>query len=280
MSRALLFAFGSACLASAALALGMAERPSPIATIRLEPAPFAHRLDGEWRQDGRDVDAPMAMVVIPAPVEVMALPVSMGAYLQCVAARACDAPDGLQDQTDLPVTGINWLDATAYASWLSAETGESWRLPSDVEWAQAAGNLWRDDALGLVDDPDNPAVRWLAEYEAETARSRSGDREVRPVGQLNVNELGVHDIGGAVWEWTNTCLRRGELDAKGQILREVESCGIYIVEGRHRAALTLFERNPRSGGCSVGLPPDNMGFRLVRDLPQGLLQRLGLALGI
>jgi formylglycine-generating enzyme required for sulfatase activity len=280
MSRLFAVAFTSACLASAALALGMGERLPAIATVRLEPLPFSHRLDGEWRRDGHDVDAPMATVAIPAPIEVMALPVSMAEYMQCVAAKACDAPDGPQDKGDLPVTGVNWLDATAYAAWLSTQTGESWRLPTDVEWAQAAGDLWRDDALGITGDPDNPAVRWLAEYEAETARSRDADREIRPVGQLNVNALGVHDIGGAVWEWTNTCLRRGELDAHGQILRQEESCGIYIAEGRHRAALTLFERNPRSGGCSVGLPPDNMGFRLVRDLPQGLLHRLGRALGI
>lgn len=265
--RFLPFALSLVALPVAALA---AEPP----TVRLDPAPFEHRLDGDWRRAGRNTDAPKAVVQIPAPVEIMAQPVSVGEYMLCVADHACDAPGGPTDRADLPVVGVNWLDANAYAAWLSAQTGGTWRLPSDAEWAQAAGSLWRDDALGIEDDPANPAVRWLAEYEAEAARSRDRDRELRPVGSLNVNELGVHDIGGAVWEWTSTCLRRVEMDAAGVILSEEPACGIYIAEGRHRAALTLFERDPRTGGCSVGTPPDNMGFRLVREVPQGLLGRV------
>lgn len=252
----------------------LAEAPSQPATVLLEPATFLHRLDGEWRQGGRDTDAPLAEVRIPAPVEIMVMPVSTGDYLACVAAGACVAPDGPTDRADLPVTGVNWLDAMAYAGWLSDLTGESWRLPTDAEWAQGAADLFRDDALGIADDPENPAVRWLAEYEAEATRARDRDREIRPVGSLNVSAAGMHDIGGAVWEWTSTCLRRVELDSAGAVLRQDETCGIYIAEGRHRAALTLFERNPRTGGCSVGTPPDNMGFRLVREVPQGALDRL------
>ncbi|PLU59076.1 nitrate reductase, partial [Sinorhizobium medicae] len=33
----------------------------------------------------------------------------------------------------------------------------------------------------------------------------------------------------------------------------------------HRAALSSFVRNPKGGGCAVGAPPDNVGFRLVKD---------------
>jgi hypothetical protein len=38
-----------------------------------------------------------------------------------------------------------------------------------------------------------------------------------------------------------------------------------VVNGKHRAAMSSFIRNPKTGGCSVGVPPDNLGFRLVRD---------------
>jgi formylglycine-generating enzyme required for sulfatase activity len=242
--------------------------------LRLEPVPFLHRLDGEWRRDGHAADAPEAMVSIPAPVEIMALPVSVGDYMACVTAGACAMPEGPVGRDDLPVTGVNWLDATAYADWMTATTGQSWRLPTDAEWAQGAADLFNDDALNIRDDPANPAVRWLAEYDLAAARNRSRDRELRPVGSLNVSAAGMHDIGGAVWEWTSTCLRRGELDGAGTILRQEEICGIYIAEGLHRAALTLFVRDPKSGGCSVGSPPDNLGFRLVREGPQGFWGRM------
>ncbi len=234
--------------------------------VRLVPAPFEHRLDGDWSRDGHTVDAPLAMTSIPAAVEIMAMPVSNADYMLCVTDGACAAPDSADPRPGLPVTGVNWLDATAYAGWMSARTGDSWRLPTDAEWAFAAGELFRDDALGVEDDPDNPATLWLAEYAAESARARDLDREIRPVGRLNVNALGVHDIGGAVWEWTSTCLRRVEVDSAGAILRQTESCGIYIAEGLHRAAIIDFVRDPKTGGCSVGVPPANLGFRLVREI--------------
>jgi hypothetical protein len=40
--------------------------------------------------------------------------------------------------------------------------------------------------------------------------------------------------------------------------------------------MTFFVRNPKSGGCSVGTPPDNLGFRLVRE--QGWRDRLPASL--
>jgi len=262
-------------LAAAAGALGLAlwpgARPLPDLPpmVRLEPRAFLHRLDGDWRRDGRSVDAPVQTVSIPAPVEIMATPVSTAQWLDCVAARACALPGGPVDDPDLPVTGVSWIDAQAYAGWLSRRTGDAWRLPTDVEWAHAAAEMFRDDALGVDGDPANPATRWLAEYAAGSARGRDLDREIRPVGMLNVNSLGVRDIGGAVWEWTATCLRRGELDASGRITGQAESCGIYVAEGLHRAAVADFVRDPKSGGCSVGVPPANLGLRLVKEAASG-----------
>lgn len=288
MRKSLLLAGGAAALVTAGvLAVALqAPRPAPLsaalqapATVRLEPRPFEHRLAGEWARAGRVTDAPRAVVTIEAPVEIMALPVSVAEYMACVAARACDAPLGPTDRGDLPVTGVNYLDASAYAAWLSRETGGRWRLPTETEWAQAAGSRLVDDALGLDEDPDNPATRWLARYAAETARARDRDAALRPVGQVNVNELGVHDIAGSVWEWTSTCQSRTETNAAGAVLAMIETCGIYIVQGAHRAALTLFERDPRTGGCSVGTPPDHLGFRLVRDVAPSLRQRVGGWLG-
>ena len=44
-----------------------------------------------------------------------------------------------------------------------------------------------------------------------------------------------------------------------------ENCGVRVVEGRHRTYVSDFIRDARGGGCAVGAPPSNLGFRLVRE---------------
>ena len=45
-----------------------------------------------------------------------------------------------------PVTYVTWEQAKAYVRWLSRKTGQEYRLPSEAEWAYAAG---RENLLGL-----------------------------------------------------------------------------------------------------------------------------------
>ncbi|WP_413813565.1 SUMF1/EgtB/PvdO family nonheme iron enzyme [Mesorhizobium sp. Root157] len=42
---------------------------------------------------------------------------------------ACE-PRVLAKDTYVPVTGVSYRDATAYAAWLSARTGRTWRRPT------------------------------------------------------------------------------------------------------------------------------------------------------
>lgn len=244
---------------------GRSNTVSPPETVVIESRPFAYREGGEFLRAGHPEDAPLVHVTDPPPLEIMKFEVSAAEYSFCVKDGACRPPSVSHDRRgDVPATGISYSDATAYAEWLSANTGSRWRLPSLSEWVFAAGEQAADPALLFKTDAGNPASRWLALYEQE-ALLREAAAELPERGASGLNEFGVADIQGSVWEWTSTCNSRTLLDTRGTLVSRIESCGVRLVEGRHRTAMSFFIRKGRSGGCSIGAPPDYLGFRLVRE---------------
>ena len=230
----------------------------------LRPATFRYRLAGEFTRAGAAVNAPVISARMAKPLAIMRRQVTAAEYGECVREGACQpsAQDHAYD-AGRPVVKVSWRDASAYAAWLSRKTGRSYRLPTDEEWVFAAGERFTDDAVADSDSRD-PAKRWLARYEMEAARDNP-DKEVLPVGAFGVNQHGLADMGGNVWEWTGTCYRRVLLDEAGAETGVPSiNCGVRVVAGRHRSYMTDFVRDARSGGCAVGVPPANLGFRLVR----------------
>lgn len=74
-------------------------------------------------------------------------------------------------------------------------------------------------------------------------------------------------MGDNVWEWTSTCYVRATTEADGRVYDATENCGVRVAGGRHRASMSFFIRDGKSGGCAAGMPPPNLGLRLVRDMP-------------
>lgn len=237
-------------------------------TVEIAPRTFDYRDSGEFFRNGFAVDGPVKSVTARRPLTIMKYQVTAADYGRCVADGACAPAEpsfAPANATTTPATGVSYDDAIAYAGWLSARTGEVWVLPTDRDLAFAAGSRFPDDALGVDIDSTNPADRWLADYNREAARKASRDPVPQPLGRFGENEYGFADFAGNIWEWTATCNRRVNLDKTGAVVNDVSSCGIYVASGKHRAALSSFVRNPKGGGCAVGVPPDNVGFRLVKD---------------
>ncbi|MEW5976061.1 MAG: SUMF1/EgtB/PvdO family nonheme iron enzyme [Acidobacteriota bacterium] len=93
---------------------------------------------------------------------------------------------------DQPVVAVSWWDATEYCSWLSAATGEVFRLPSEAEWEKAA-RAGREGAL----------YSWGDEDPASFDVYRVGWADGRPqrVGLLPPNRFGIFNLGDNVHEW-------------------------------------------------------------------------------
>ena len=82
------------------------------------------------------------MVVVPAdggiskPFAIGKFEVSLSEFNTfCKLSGKCSAKSG---DTKLPITDVTIQDATAYASWLSAISGATYRLPTEAEWEYAA----------------------------------------------------------------------------------------------------------------------------------------------
>jgi formylglycine-generating enzyme required for sulfatase activity len=235
------------------------------ALIELATGSVLYRVAGDFTRNGKPAQAPLATIRITRPLAIMKHQVSSADYQRCVAEKACRTlPPDIALAADRPAVMVSWRDADAYAAWLSRKTGESYRLPTDEEWAYAAGSRYQDDSLPV--DGNDPSKGWLARYARESSlKSEEIDSKPRPLGAFGANENGLLDVAGNVWEWTNTCFVRTALDEPGNALNSTANCGVRVVEGQHRAYVTDFIRDARAGGCAAGIPPSNLGFRLVRE---------------
>jgi formylglycine-generating enzyme required for sulfatase activity len=237
----------------------------PVETVDVAPRVFVYRLAGDFSQGGQTVDAPLVTVARTSALHIMKQQVTVAEYDRCVAETKCMARSPLEGfDPNLPAVQVSWQDATAFAHWLSAKTGETWRLPTDEEWVFAAGSRFHDDALSVAASRD-PSLRWLARYEKESGQETFDERP-RPSGAFGANEYGLLDLSGNVWEWTNSCFIRQSIDAMGKPAgASTANCGVRVVEGEHRTFVPDFVRDAKGGGCAVGKPPSNLGFRLVRE---------------
>ena len=97
-----------------------------------------------------------------------------------------------------PVIKVSQEDAKAYATWLSAQTGKTYRLPSEAEWEYAAraGTSTR--------------YSWGNEIGVNRANcdgcgSAWDDEQTAPVGSFAANAFGLFDMHGNVKEWVADC---------------------------------------------------------------------------
>ncbi len=98
-------------------------------------------------------------------------------------------------QDNQPVVCICWYDVVAYAEWLSEQTGQQYRLPTEAEWEYAARAGTETDYWWGNDIGKNRANCY-------GSGSQWSGKQTSPVGSFEPNPFGLYDTVGNVWEWT------------------------------------------------------------------------------
>ena len=160
---------------------------------------------GDLAGGGDDDEKPIHEVTIPLPLALSKREVTFADWETCVNAGGCNRyrPDDRGwGRDNRPVIMVSWDDAQSYVSWLSRQTGEHYRLPSEAEWeyaaraASATKYSWGNDIGRNRANCDGCGSRW------------DNDRTA-PVGSFNANAFGLHDMHGNVWEWVQDCWNGG-----------------------------------------------------------------------
>jgi formylglycine-generating enzyme required for sulfatase activity len=157
-----------------------------------------------------------------------------------------------------PVINISWKDATAYAAWLSKQTGHTYRLPSEAQWefAARAGTgtpYWWAKSSGKI--PANCfdcGSQWDGKMSA-------------PVGSFSPNGLGLYDTSGNVQEWTQDCYHNNYKGAPSDgSAWQSAGCSQRVVRGGAYSSPVESLRNARRAQFEQETRLDNIGFRVVR----------------
>ncbi len=158
------------------------------ASERIE-VPAGEYFVGSGPAADNDEEQPMRKIELSA-YEIDAVPVSIAAYRAFLDSTGYQRPAHLDvsgASDNLPVTGVSWSDAMAYASWAGGH------LPSEAQWEVAAKAGQRICEYPWGEEPPSAATANINFSVGAPTPLKS-----YPAGR---NPWGLWDMCGNVWEW-------------------------------------------------------------------------------
>lgn len=161
-------------------------------------------------------------------------------------------------QSNRPRETVSWYEAIAFCRWLSVQTGDEIRLPTEQQWEKAARSSdgreypWGDGFWASY-----------ANTSASSSNSLENLKQTTAVGTYpqGASSYGVEDMSGNIWEW---CLNN--YDKPDDI--DIDSSGdSRVLRGGSWDSVPELVRAPFRSGFSPGYRNLIFGFRVVRVPP-------------
>ncbi|SOE00464.1 formylglycine-generating enzyme family protein [Caenispirillum bisanense] len=213
--------------------------------------------------DARVPDAAPREATVVRPFAIGRTEVTWRQWGACVAEGACR---GGQDdhgwgRGDRPVINVSLADAEAYVAWLSARTGHTYRLPSEVEWEWAA----RAGTTTLYP--------WGEAMTEGRANCRGCDGPIVEhggsfaVGNYPANAWGLLDTAGNLWELTADCWTADGAPSGAQEPWQPDpACRDRVMRGGAWYYVPLLSASASRARNAADVWSYVVGFRVVREL--------------
>lgn len=185
--------------------------------------------------------------------------VTVEEYSRFAKATGRSAQSANGDNNQYPVTDVTWDDAIAYTKWLSKQTRQKYRLPSESEWEYAARagtntTYWWGSAKG-----SGNAHCFDCGTDLSTQRPAK-------VGSYAPNQFGLYDTAGNVFEWTHDCYHRNYNEAPDDgSVWDGGDCSVRVARGGAFRSPASSMRVENREKFQSNKKHYNVGFRVVRD---------------
>ena len=158
-------------------------------------------------------EKPTRTITLTQPFAVSVFEVTIADYLPFATAVHKEIHPRIDTtEVDLPIRNLEWADALGYTNWLSAQTGNKYRLLSEAEWEYVARAgtqtqyYFGDDTALLCEHVNLADLSTGRRYRGwQVADCEDGHELIAAVGSFAANPFGLHDVYGNVAEWVMEC---------------------------------------------------------------------------
>jgi len=146
--------------------------------------------------EDNDREGPVRRVEIAAPIALARDEISVAEYRRFCTDTGASCPSAPWGGDDYPVVSVSWEDANAYAAWLSEQTGNTYRLPTEAEWEYAA-RAGTQTPYSFGDEVTPSSAHSSANGPVDAPLPR-GDND-----KINRNPFRLYHMSGNVREWVS-----------------------------------------------------------------------------
>lgn len=248
---------------------------SPGPALIVVPAGLFHMGSPPEEFGRRAEEGPQQLMFVSRPFAIGRYTVTAEQFERFVRASGWRwRSDLIRAQGAHPVMNIRLREAMEFAAWLSEETGEHYRLPTEAEWEYAA-RAGSTTAFHFGDTASCREVHFNPSFPYEEARQNrkwflprcmpsSGAMEV---GSKPPNLWGLHEVHGNVWEFTLSRWTESHVGVdRDAALGTLRKRKWITVRGGSYFDSALLARSAARRPRVWDELDVNLGFRLLREL--------------